>query len=111
MIFYELLDNSFYNCCFFIGRITRQVEIYPIKKKWDKAVGIIASNHEGSSNSRYRLGGNINTPVLKFITKDGREIFGSPVIGFITQYEIIPLVSVNVFYDPRQPEIFCIDFV
>lgn len=96
---------------FLLTGLSGRLKYIRLKRNGIKTVGIIVSNHEGSSNSKYRLGGNINTPVVKFITKDGREIFGSPVIGFITQYEIIPLVSVNVFYDPRQPEIFCIDFV
>jgi hypothetical protein len=83
-----------------------------LKKSGLKVPGVIIANREkrSANNDMYRLGGNINYPTVKFVTQDGQEISGAPVLGFVTQYEVIPPLSVTVFYDPIQPNSFCIDF-
>ncbi len=43
------------------------------------------------------------------MTQDGQEIIGYPVLGFVTQHEVVPPLRVTVFYDFKQPEKFCID--
>lgn len=81
-----------------------------LKKNGTKVYGTIISNleyNDGGLNF-YQLGGNINTPIVKFLTQDGKEITGSPVLGFITQHEVTPPIQVIVFYDTKQPEKFCI---
>jgi hypothetical protein len=83
-----------------------------LKKTGIKVSGVIIANkeHQSMDNDSYRLGGNINSPTVKFRTQNGSEIIGSPVIGFVTQYEVIPPLKCIVFYDQRDPDKFCVDF-
>jgi hypothetical protein len=80
-----------------------------LKRRGVKVAGIIISNSDGGGSERFRLGGNINHPTVKFVTKEGQAIIGSPVLGFITQYEVITPLRVIVFYDVKQPGRFCIE--
>ena len=80
-----------------------------LKKTGTRVMGTIITNSESFANSMDRLGGNINQPAVRFTTLDGQEITGFPVMGIITQFEIKPLMRVNVYYDPKQPTRFCID--
>jgi hypothetical protein len=81
-----------------------------LKKKGARVSGIIIENKEEMANSNWRLGGNINQPTVKFITRDGREIIGTPIRGFVTQHEVVLPIWVTVFYDPKDPQKFTIDF-
>jgi hypothetical protein len=81
-----------------------------LKKNGVRVSGIIIENKEEMAESYWRLGGNINQPTVKFITRDGREIIGTPILGFITQHEVAPPIWVTVFYDPNHPEKFTVDF-
>ena len=85
-----------------------------IKRNGIKVRGIIVANKEFTGaykdDDPFQLGGLINEPTVKFITKEGKVIIGSPEIGFVSQHKIVPPVKVIVIYDPKQPEKFCIDF-
>ena len=95
--------------CFYLGWTDRSKH-NRLKKYGTKVYGTIISNreHGDSSLDFYHLGGNINIPTVKFLTKDGIEIKGSPVLGFITQHEVKPPIQVIVFYNPKKPDKFCI---
>jgi hypothetical protein len=95
--------------CLYLGWTDKRKHIR-LKRNGTKVYGTIISNREFVSGKVdfYRLGGNINTPTVKFMTQDGREIIGTPVLGFITQHEVIPPIQVIVFYNPKQPDEFCI---
>jgi hypothetical protein len=83
-----------------------------LKRKGISVSGTIVANNVSKSagNDRYRMNGNLNEPTVTFLTIDGREITGKPILGFVTLYEINPPVPVIVVYDPRNPERFTIDF-
>jgi hypothetical protein len=80
-----------------------------IKKRGVRVCGIIVENDESSPDSRFRLGGNINTPTVKFYTESGAEIIGKPIVGFISQREVVVPSSVYLFYDKQNPNRFCLD--
>ncbi|GAB4093019.1 DUF3592 domain-containing protein [Flaviaesturariibacter terrae] len=74
--------------------------------------GTIVANdvRKSAGNDRYRMGGNLNEPTVTFLTIDGREITGKPVVGFVTQYRLNPPIPVIVVYDRANPQRFTIDF-
>jgi hypothetical protein len=77
-----------------------------LKKNGIKVEGIIIDNVESSPNSRFRLGGNINNPTVKFFTEDGDEIVGRPIVGFISQYQVVVPSQITVIYDRKNPQKF-----
>lgn len=83
-------------------------EIDAIKREGLSADGIIIQNTEVSPRKLYRLGGNINRPVIQFRTQDGQEIIGQSVNGLITQYEVVVPSMVGIMYRPEDPKIFYI---
>jgi len=82
-------------------------QIASVKRNGVRAVGTIIKNED--RQHRRQLGGNINSPTIRFITKEGKEIIGQPVIGFVTQYEVAVPSQVHVIYDSTNPEMFCLD--
>lgn len=84
-------------------------KIAELKRDGIRTMATIIENHETNPKSMYRLGGNINTPTVRFFTTDGREIIGKPVLGFITQFEVTVPMHIDIIYDPADPDIFCID--
>jgi hypothetical protein len=82
-----------------------------LKRRGIKVAGtIIANGDKGPSREVYRLGGNVNQPTVRFLTQEGQEIIGYPVLGFVIQHQVITPLRVTVFYDAKQPNKFCIDF-
>ena len=80
-----------------------------VKRNGVRVLGTIIHNTESGAKSFYRLGGNINTPTIKFVTERGQEIIGEPIAGFISQHEVIVPSTIYIIYDSRNPERFCID--
>lgn len=85
-----------------------------IKRNGVRTTGVIIQNtemgeYDGRSDN-YRLGGNINDPVVRFTTDDGRIITGRPVVGFTSQYEVTVPHTVNIVYNAKDPKQFYIDF-
>jgi hypothetical protein len=80
-----------------------------LKRHGVRVPGLIIGNSESNANSDYRLGGNINNPMVKFVTETGYEITGEPIIGFISGTEVIVPSPVYVFYDKKNPKRFCLD--
>jgi hypothetical protein len=88
-----------------------RIKYNQLKRRGIKVSGtVIANSDKSPSREVYRLGGNINQPTVKFVTQGGHEIIGSPVLGFVTQHEVITPLRVTVFYDAKKPKRFCIDF-
>ncbi|GAA4319236.1 DUF3592 domain-containing protein [Flaviaesturariibacter amylovorans] len=83
-----------------------------LKRRGVSVPGTIVANYVSTSagNDRYRMAGNLNEPTVTFITNDGREITGKPIVGFVTLYKLSPPVPVIVVYDPKNPNRFTIDF-
>jgi hypothetical protein len=81
-----------------------------IKKKGIKLTGVILSNYETNANDSMRLGGNINTPTIQYFTVEGQEMIGQPVVGFISQQEIVEGNSIDIICDPDDPKRFTVDF-
>jgi hypothetical protein len=81
-----------------------------LKKNGTKVVGTVLRSNDGPSNRRERLGGNINRPIVQFITSEGQEIIGRPVMGFVTQFDLAVPCEVYVIYDPGKPKRFCVVF-
>ncbi|RYY84108.1 MAG: hypothetical protein EOO15_20085 [Chitinophagaceae bacterium] len=83
-----------------------------LKRRGVSVPGTIVANDVRSSagNDRYRMDGNLNEPTVTFLTNDGREITGKPIVGFVTQYRLSPPIPVIVVYDLKNPERFTIDF-
>lgn len=80
-----------------------------LKKHGIRVLGTIVENRESSPNSKYRLGGNINNPTIKFLTESGEEIIGRPITGFISQKEVSVPSNVYIFYDRRNPNKFYLE--
>ncbi len=80
-----------------------------LKENGIKVTGTIVHNGQSGSGSNFRLGGNINNPTIQFVTKDGQEILGKPIVGFISQHEVIVPSNIDIIYDPKNPKRFCID--
>src|ERR1043165_7262569 len=85
-------------------------KINTIKYNGVKVVGTIIQNTENSNGQDGfgRLGGNINEPTIKFITKDGQEIIGKPVVRFVSQHEVVVPSKVYIIYDAKDPQKFFI---
>lgn len=107
MIYKILLFISSF--CILIGLLLKKRSSIQLKKTGIKTVGVIVGNTgtDGSENSFYQLGGNINNPTIRFFTKTGLEIIGTPVIGFISQHQIFINEEIEVIYDPENPQRFC----
>jgi hypothetical protein len=84
------------------------IERVDLKYNGVRAVGTIIHNEESFSKSMYRLGGNINNPTIKFVTADGKEIIGKPIIGFVSQHEVTVPSQISIIYDPKNPHKFMI---
>lgn len=87
-------------------------QVKALKKKGVRLPGVIVANEESSKtmDEFSRLGGNINTPTVRFVTKDGHIITGEPIQGFVTQHEVVPPVRVLVIYEAKDPQRFCLEF-
>src|SRR5689334_2076274 len=83
----------------------KQVEL---KYHGSKTIGTIIHNKEMAARSMYRLGGNINIPTIQFVTADGKEIIGEPILGFVTQHEILVPSPIGIIYDRKRPSRFMI---
>jgi hypothetical protein len=83
-------------------------KVRKIKRNGVRTLGVIVFSEESNSNSMFRLGGNINNPVIKFITEDGREIIGKPISGFISQHEVFVMDKITIIYDRKNPNKFCV---
>ncbi|TCZ65193.1 DUF3592 domain-containing protein [Flaviaesturariibacter aridisoli] len=83
-----------------------------LKRRGVSVSGTIVANEVRSSagNDRYRMDGHLNEPTVTFLTIDGREITGKPIVGFVTQYRLHPPIGVIVVYDLKNPKRFTIDF-
>lgn len=79
-----------------------------LKENGVKVTGKIVHNGQDGANSNFRLGGNINNPTIQFITNEGQEILGKPIVGFISQHEVIVPSYIDLVYDPKKPKRFCI---
>lgn len=79
-----------------------------LRRNGIRTVGTIIHNEESFQTSKYRLGGNINNPTIKFITTDGKEIIGKPIIGFVSQHEVVVPSQVSIIYDVKKPYKFMI---
>jgi hypothetical protein len=88
--------------------IKEKDKIRKVKRNGVRVIGVIVYNEESNSNSMYRLGGNINTPIIKFVTEEGFEVTGKPIIGFISQHEISMMDKISIIYDRHNPEKFCV---
>jgi hypothetical protein len=92
-------------------------EIRDLKKIGIRVPGLIIFNDDGSVHSidgstrtrKHQLGGNFNEPRVRFVTADGKVITGKPVIGFISQKEVKVPRPVYIYYNPENPEEFCLD--
>ena len=62
-----------------------------------------------TQNRRFQLGSNINNPTIKFTTSEGREIVGDPIVGFISQFEVVVPSQINIIYNSKNPKQFCLD--
>ncbi len=71
-------------------------------------VGTIIENRERGPDSMYRLGGNVNYPTIQFTTAEGKEIIGQPMLGFISQHEIVVPSYISIIYDPESPHRFMV---
>ena len=80
-----------------------------LKENGIKVTGTIVHNGQSGVSSNFRLGGNINNPTIQFVTKEGQEILGKPIVGFISQHEVIVPSSIDIIYDPKNPKRFCVD--
>lgn len=92
-----------------ISLFSQQNDVELVKKYGTRTTGIIIENSEMNPRSLYRLGGNINYPIIQFTTSEGKEITGKPIMGFVTQHEVAVPSYINIIYDPGNPEKFCID--
>ncbi|RYY41689.1 MAG: hypothetical protein EOO08_00750 [Chitinophagaceae bacterium] len=83
-----------------------------LKRKGVSVAGTIVANNVRSSagNNQYRMDGHLNEPIITFTTTGGMEITGKPIVGFVSQHELIPPIAVIVAYDPANPKRFTIDF-
>lgn len=81
-----------------------------IKKHGIIVRGTIIKNEERHPFRQERLGGNINNPTIKFMTKEGATVTGQPISGFTSQREIPVPSSISVIYDVRNPKRFCVRF-
>ena len=93
--------------------VNQRSRINVIKRNGVKATGVIVQNRDTVSTDKldfYRLGGNINDPIVRFATEDGQIITGRPVVGFITQYEVDIPKQINIVYNSKNPKQFYIDF-
>jgi hypothetical protein len=79
-----------------------------LKHNGVKVVGTIVHNTDGSPNNMYRLGGNINNPTIRFITAEGKVITGKPILGFISQHEVVVPSEILIIYDRKKPSRFMI---
>lgn len=79
-----------------------------LKRNGIKTIGAIIYNKEISPRSMYRLGGNINSPTIRFITINGEEIIGQPILGFVSQHEVMVPSQVFIIYDRKEPGRFMI---
>jgi len=79
-----------------------------IKRSGIKVPGVIIDIKGSSGYYFSRLGGNINTPIIRFFTENGEEVVGKPIIGFISQREFQVPTHVIVIYDRKDPNKFCI---
>lgn len=86
----------------------QKTKIDSIKKNGVRVMGTIIQNEE-TQGRRRQLGGNINDPTVTFITKDGLEIVGKPVVGFTSQHEVIVPSRVYIIYDSKEPQKFFLD--
>ena len=93
----------------FIFYMYKSDQIAAIKRDGVRVAGTIIHNSDGAPNSQFRLGGNINNATITFFTKEGKEITGSPVNAFITQYEVIVPSEVYIIYDTKNPERFFVE--
>ena len=89
--------------------LSQKRQISLIKRNGVRVIGTVIKNKEFKSDDFYRLGGNLNDPTVRFITKDGGEIIGKPILGFTSQKEILTPFSVYIIYDSRNPQRFYID--
>lgn len=88
--------------------LSQKTTINSIKRNGIKTVGTIIENSEKQGSS-YQLGGNINNPTVRFITNEGKEIIGNPVVGFISQKEVVVPSTINIVYDSKNPNKFYLD--
>ena len=86
--------------------IKEKGKIRKVKKNGVRTTGVIVCNEETNSNSSYRLGGNINNPIIKFVTEDGFEVTGKPIIGFVSQHEVSVADKIVIVYDRKNPKNF-----
>lgn len=96
-----VLALLFYWCYDYLERIE-------LKHHGIKTIGTIVQNKEMAAKSMYRLGGNINMPTIQFKTTEGKEIIGQPIIGFVTQHEVVVPSSIRIIYDKKKPNRFMI---
>jgi len=88
---------------------SRKSQTEALKRDGIETKGIIIRNNENGGREYYRLGGNFNTPTIQFVTNEGKEIIGEPLVGFTTQYEIVIPSEIDIIYDPQNPENFCVN--
>jgi hypothetical protein len=88
--------------------LNQKTKTNSIKQNGIRTVGTIIQNKE-TQNRLDQLGGNINEPTIKFITKDGQEIIGKPVVGFTSQHEVMVPGKVSIIYDSKNPQKFFLD--
>ena len=80
-----------------------------IKRNGVRTRGVIIANREKQNpRSDNQLGGNINTPTIRFTTLDGEEITGVPVVGFTSQHEVRVPSSIDIVYHAKNPKQFYI---
>lgn len=87
----------------------QRLRIKRIKRNGIRVVGTIIQNME-PQGSRFQLGGNINSPTVSYFTTEGQEIIGRPVVGFVTQHEVVVPSQVHIIYNSKNPEQFYLDF-
>ena len=93
-----------------ISYINQKAELNDIKENGERVMGLLIKNGEtGQPNSMFRLGGNINTPVLSFVTVNGDQITGKAANSFTTQFKIPAPCNVFIIYDKRDPTKFLFD--
>ena len=106
MEYFPFLVILIIGVCIFLYR-KNQTEL--LRKYGIRTKGIIIFNEEDNESSFFKLGGNFNKPTIQFFTKEGKEIIGTPLIGFTSQKEIVTQTEVLIIYDQENPEKFCID--
>ena len=97
---------SFFGACYFM--INRQRNA--LKRHGIRVTGTVIELTETASARNDGPGGIIYSPVVRFTTIEGVEITGRPVTGFVSQVEINTSFNVTVYYNPKKPLHFHIEF-